>query len=339
MEIKEINDKNIWEQFINRYSSQSLFQSWNWGETIIRKNEKLKMKNLWRLGIYDNEELTNIAQIEKVRAKRGAFLHLRHGPILKEWKKEYFSYFLEYLRLLGRRERVFFLRISPLINNSTENILFLKNFGFIDAPIHRMDGEVCWILDLTSNENTILAGMRKTTRYLIRQAEKLGVKIEKTTKIDDLAEFLELYQKTASRQGFVRHKGIREEFDIFSQDKQILLFKGYYRKELQAAALIVFYNHQAIYHHSASLPSKIPVNYLLQWEVIKEAKKRGKSLYNFWGIAPIINKRHPWWGLTLFKTGFGGEVKEYLHAKDLPLSPLYCTTYSIELVRRIWKGY
>ena len=78
---------------------------------------------------------------------------------------------------------------------------------------------------------------------------------------------------------------------------------------------------------------------MLQWEVIKEAKNRGKSVYNLWGITPAGKKRHPWKGLTVFKTGFGGQVIEYLHAKDYSLSPRYYLTYGIEWLRKVSKGY
>jgi lipid II:glycine glycyltransferase (peptidoglycan interpeptide bridge formation enzyme) len=61
--------------------------------------------------------------------------------------------------------------------------------------------------------------------------------------------------------------------------------------------------------------------------------------YNFWGIAPEGKKNHPWNGLTGFKKGFGGEAHEYLHAQDLPCSPLYILPKTIETIRRIKKGY
>jgi len=333
MKINEIKDKKTWEEFIQIYSPQSLFQSWNWGEAVK------EAQSLWRVGVYDKDNLVGIAQVVKVVARRGTFLHIRHGPILKEWNSRCVNFLLDYLEELSSKEKAGFIRISPLIENSETNKSFLRNFGFKDAQIHRMDGEVCWVLDLEGDEEVLLSNMRKTTRYLIKQAQKLGVEIKKCKTVDDLKEFLSLYRETALRQHFVQHQGIVEEFKEFIKDDQILLLKGYYQKKLLAAALIVFYNHQAIYHHSASVEQKIPVNYLLQWEAIKEAKKRGEKVYNFWGIAPEGNSRHPWLGLTLFKRGFGGRIIEYMHAKDLPLSYLYCTTYIVEWVRKIWKGY
>lgn len=332
MKIKEITGKKLWEKFINEYSPQSFFQSWNWGETV-------GIQNLWRLGLYDKDELIGIAQLQKVTARRGTFLHIRHGPIFKSWNKKYVSFLLDYLRDLNKAHGASFIRVSPLIKNSPENKYLFKSLGFIDSPIHAQDAELCWVLDLDKDEQTLFSEMRKTTRYLIRQAQKLGVEIVKSRSKKDLDDFFGLYTQTAARQHFVKHKGIVEEFDKLIGDDQILLLKGYYEKKLLAAALIVFYNHQAIYHHSASVGQKIPVNYLLQWEAIKEAKKRLKKVYNFWGIAKEEKRRHPWRGLTLFKTGFGGKIIEYMHAQDLPFSLLYCTTYIVEWLRKTWKGY
>lgn len=333
MEIREISDKNIWEKFISDNSPQSLFQSWNWGEVAK------KTHNLWRLGIYDNGKLSGIAQVNKVIAKRGTFLHIRHGPIFLAWDNKKFLFFISNLKELAKKEKANFVRISPLIDNSEEIRRLFRSFGFLNSPIHAIDSEYCWVIDVTKSEEQLLSEMRKTTRYLIKQAQKLGVVIVKTKDTTDLTDFFKLYRQTAERHQFVRHLGITEEFEEFLKNDKILLFKGIYQKKLLAAALVIFYNNQAIYHHSASVEQKIPVNYLMQWEIIKEAKKRGKSIYNLWGIAPENKTRHPWHGLTIFKKGFGGRNVEYLHSQDLPLSILYCTTYIIETWRRLWKGY
>lgn len=344
MEIREIHEKKIWEEFITKHAPQSLFQSWNWGETVRKcqmfpTNVGIKCQMFWRLGLYDSDKLIGIAQVQLVKARRGTFLHIRHGPIFKLWRNDNFTYILDYLKQLSKSQNAAFIRISPLVENSQANIMFFRSFGFLDSPIHQMDGEYCWVLDLDKSDEQLFFSMRKTTRYLVRQAQKMGVKIVKKDDKTELNHFIALYEQTARRQHFVTHKGIKEEFANFLNDDQILLFEGYFHEKLLSGALILFYNHQAIYHHSASIDQKIPVNYLLQWEAIQEAKRRGKALYNFWGVAPEGNVRHPWQGLSLFKKGFGGRLVEYIHAKDLPLSPLYCATYMVEKVRKLWKGY
>ena len=75
------------------------------------------------------------------------------------------------------------------------------------------------------------------------------------------------------------------------------------------------------------------------WEAIREAKKRGCVTFNFWGIAPQGDRKHPWAGLTFFKTGFGGYERNYIHAHDLPLTQRYWVNYIIESVRRIKRGF
>lgn len=333
MKIEEISDKKIWEQFITRYAPQSLFQSWNWGE--VTRHEK----SLWRLGVYDEEKLVGIAQVVKVSARRGTFLHVRHGPVFSSWDTHYLEAFFHYVRDLSKKEGACFVRVSPLIEQNKHNDALFRSYGFRDAPIHAIDAELCWVLDIDRSDEEILAGMRKTTRYLIRQAQKQGVVIRKSIDTKDLDDFFSLYETTAQRHHFVKHAGIVEEFALLRKDDQIVLFKGHYQNELVSAALIVFYNHQAIYHHSASIVQKAPVNYLLQWEAIQEAKRRGKKMYNFWGIAPEGKQNHPWMGLSLFKKGFGGTAIEYMHAKDLPVSPRYWVPYSVESFRKYMRGF
>jgi len=133
---------------------------------------------------------------------------------------------------------------------------------------------------------------------------------------------------------------LKNEFNTFNQDDEVMIFLGRYKEETISAALIIFWSNMAFYHHGASSfkYSKIPASYLLQWEAIKEAKKRGCNIYNFWGIAPDENPNHPWRGLTLFKMGFGGYKKEYVKTQDFPLSNKYWLTYAIEKIRKSKRG-
>ncbi|OGG16255.1 hypothetical protein A3D77_02230 [Candidatus Gottesmanbacteria bacterium RIFCSPHIGHO2_02_FULL_39_11] len=328
--IKEVRSENDWEAYIREHSPVALFQSWSWGEIV---------EKAWRLGNFSEDKLTSVAQVAKIDARRGRFLHIRHGPILSSWDRESLSIWVDYFISLAKKERANFIRMSPLIPNTEYNERLFKDFHFRPSPIHAMDGEYCWVLNVDKSEEELLSGMRKTTRYLIRQAEKIGVKIEKSKNPKDLEDFMTLYEMTASRHGFTKHTGIVDEFMEFLKKDQILLFKGYFDKKLLSAALILFYNNQAVYHHSASVDQKIPVNYLLQWEAIKEARKRNKKIYNFWGIAPTDRKTHPWYGLSLFKKGFGGHSLEYMHAHDLPVNRKYLITLAVESFRKIKKRY
>lgn len=335
IDIREMKDKIQWNNFVMANNFWSLFQSWQWGEV-----QKMLHFQIRRLGLYIGSVLIGIAQVVVVRAKRGTYLHVRQGPIFKEIKPETLQQawyaVLKELRTMASYEKAWFIRVNPLLSNTTNNEMVLRNLGFRPAPIPSLDAEVCWVLDLNHPELELLTRMRKTTRYLIRQAEKLGVTIEETSSIND---FLPLYLGTANRHHFIPHVGLDEEFTVFKKDNLATLFLAKYQGKLLAGALILLYAGQAIYHHGASEPTKIPASYLLQWQAIQWSIRNQAKYYNFWGIADESKPRHPWRGITHFKKGFGGRELKFIHAHDLPLSPYYVVSYTIDEVRKAIKGF
>ncbi len=331
---KEITSAGEWDSFVLAHAPQALFQSWKWGEV-----EKSLGHRVWRYGWREDSKLIAIAQIQKITAKRGTFLHVRHGPILIEQSKKYWDLILTDLSAMATSERAWFIRVSPQLEVTEENKAFFDKLGFVPAPIHAMDAELCLELDVDKSEEEILTGMRKTTRYEIRLAQKLNVTVDKSTDPHDLRLFFDLYNRTSERQGFVPHKGIQEEFEVFAKDGNALLLTASHEGRVLASAVILFWGEEAIYHHGASVPSRVPASHAIQWEAIREAKRRGKTIYNFWGIAPDDKPNHPWRGHTVFKTGFGGRITTFLHAQDYPVHPLYVIPKTIETIRRHLKGY
>ena len=57
--------------------------------------------------------------------------------------------------------------------------------------------------------------------------------------------------------------------------------------------------------------------------------------YNFWGVSPAENRNHRFYGISIFKRGFGGKDFEYLHAQDLVISySKYIVNYVVETARK-----
>ena len=77
MEIREIENKEIWESFLSQCKDKTFLQSWNWGEFQQKIGNQI-----WRLGIFDDNSLIGVALISKIKAKRGAFLLIQHGPVV-----------------------------------------------------------------------------------------------------------------------------------------------------------------------------------------------------------------------------------------------------------------
>ena len=346
MEIKEINDKNIWENFLATCQEKTFLQSWNWGEF-----QKMMGNKIWRLGVYDGETLIGAALISEIKAKRGKFLLIQHGPNVKEQgtkkrenKEQILKTLLEELKKINKEERVDFIRMNPLWEKNQENQDILRNLGFRESPMHANAYEATWRLDIASSEEELLTGMRKTTRYLIRQAIKnQDIVVEKSEGLKDFETYRSLNKEIAERQKFVPFSTeyMKKEFEVFSRDKEALWLFGKYKEDVAAGALVIFWQGIGFYHQAASLGkfAKFSVPYLVQWEAIKEAKKRGCQLYDFWGyVDPKLEPRHPWAGPTLFKMGFGGKAHEYVKTQDFPLSKKYWLTFIFEKIRKIKRG-
>ena len=79
-----------------------------------------------------------------------------------------------------------------------------------------------------------------------------------------------------------------------------------------------------------------PHGYAL-WENIKEAKEDEYRYFDFWGVAETDDHRHPWYGLSLFKRGFGGYSVDSLGVWDCPLSPRYLAVSAVEQVRKLLR--
>lgn len=341
MDIKEMTDKGQWETFVTAEHPGTFLHSWNWGE--VNKNTG---DRIWRVGIFNNDQFEMAALIIRIKAKRGSFLFVPQGPIINHElgirNQELWNEFFKYLKALGVKERVDFIRISPNLEDTAENFAIFRNAGFRNAPVHMMHPEMTWLLDISKSEEEILKGMRKTHRNLIRRAEKEGVTVIQNTDEKYLRIFYDIHMETVSRHKFVpfSYDYIQKEIEVFHKDDQISIFSAEYQGKIISSAIIVFYGNEAFYHHGASSSeyNKIPASYLNLWSAIKEAKKRGCATFNFYGI--VENKpKHPWAGLSKFKQGFGGHKKELVHCQDLVLRKKYALNYLVETARKIKRGY
>jgi lipid II:glycine glycyltransferase (peptidoglycan interpeptide bridge formation enzyme) len=195
--------------------------------------------------------------------------------------------------------------------------------------------------------------MRKTTRNLIRRAEKDGVTVEASADpITDLHYFLALHDQTRKRHGFTPYTNhfFRAQVEHFAPRNELTLYLARYQGSVISASIHMHAFGETSYHHGASSSAhhKIPSSYLLQWTAIRDARVRGDQMYNFWGIAPgmlteegyrVSQPSHPFAGVTLFKTGFGGTVLNLPHCVDLPTAHSYYLTRTFEQLRKWRRGF
>jgi len=359
MDIKEVKSKKEWEGFLLECKEKSFLHSWNWG-----KFQEFLGNKIWRFGIFDNATLISVVLIVKHTAKRGLFLLIPHGPVISSkhisnqpsgvpagpaselemcLKKDVIKITVNRLKDLSKEENVDFVRISPIWGRNEENNKLFKDLGFRLRALHTHP-ESSWKLNIEPSEEEILNGMRKTTRYLIKQAEKdADLKIFQSFDIKDVEIFNKLHLEVVKHQKFIPFSlgYFQKEFESFSKDNHIALFFAKYKGKIIAASYGIFWSNMAFYHHAAAIIEykKIPASYLLQWEAIKEAKKRGCKIYDFWGYSdPQKNPKHPYSGPTLFKMGFGGYKEEYIMTQDFVITWKYWLNYIVETIRKYKRG-
>ncbi len=331
--IKNIDSKKEWEDFLSNRPESNFLQSWYWGQFHSNLGSKIQ-----RTGLYEGDKLKGVMLSIVEDAKRGRHLTVPGGPIIDWANIEHVLAFVSEVKKIAITNDCVFVRIRPQLESSSFSKNLFKKIGFINAPMH-LHAELTSQLDITMGEETLLSQMRKTTRYEIKKAIKEGIKITTSTDASKILEFYDLQMETAKRQKFVPFslKYLQEQFKVYAAENKALIYSAYHENKLLAQAFVIFYGKEAIYHYGASTEGgrEYPGAYLIQWEAIKEAKKRGMTRYNFWGISPIDKPNHRFYGLSLFKRGFDGQDFEYLHAQDLIINyPKYLINYAIEVIRK-----
>lgn len=362
MQITQGTDQAAWDAFLASQRFSPFLQSWTMGEVY----GDLKQTAI-RLQVMENDRITGICQAIVVPARRGKHLSVPYGPILTD--RAAFEPLLAELTKIAKEHGCTFIRFSPHRPAGGAGIPGTK-----PAPMHLL-AEHLWYLPLqetdpweASNSNPpihqstnqpssplsdeiLLKGMRSTARNLIRRAEKEGVTIERSDRPNEAVEhFIRLHEETRKRHHFTPYTNtfFRSQVERFSKRKECTVYLAHYQGQVIAASIHMHMGGETSYHHGSSSTEyrKIPASYLLQWQAIKDARDREDAIYNFWGIAPTkpdsnepLNPTHPFAGVTLFKTGFGGKLLNLQHCSDLPLSPAYRLTRLIEQYRKWKRGF
>jgi lipid II:glycine glycyltransferase (peptidoglycan interpeptide bridge formation enzyme) len=367
MHIQPATDQATWEEFLQSQRFSPFLQSWTMGE-VYRDIGQEPI----RLEAREDGKIIGICQAIVVPARRGRHLMVQYGPIVTSHENEksrVMSTLLNAVKESARDHKCSFIRVSPFQPEATASQVGWPPDGSLSSPLHLLS-EYTWYIALRSvdrwidpsfdapsearTEESIKADMRKTTRNLIGRAEREGVTVEASKNPEaDLDIYFTLQEETFKRHHFVpyRESYIRAQVKHFAPLNNAIVYIARYQGEPVAASVHMTYGGVTSYHHGASTHkyAKIPASYLLQWTAISDALKRGDSIYNFWGIAPrhineqgeevIIDKNHPFAGVTTFKTGFGGKPLPLVHCVDMPLTSSYHITRAFEFVRKWKRGF
>lgn len=331
MTTKLVQEKSEWESLIKKFSEANFLQSWNWG--VFHQNLG---KTVVRVLAEENKKVA-LAQLVIEPAKRGRYAAVAGGPLM-DWQDTIFveKVFAAIVQI-AKEEGCIFLRFRPQTLESDVQESVLKKIGAQLAPMH-LTADLTLQLDISQSEDELLSQMRKNTRYEVKKAQKLGISTKVTTNPSEIHDFYLQQLAVAKRHNFVpfSEKFLTEQFLAFLKDDAVALISSYYQDKLLATAFVIFYNREAVYHYGVSTEdnARLPGAYATQWAAVIEAKRRGCSSYNFWGVAPEGNSTHRFAGVSLFKRGFGGKEVAYLPAHDIAISFAYWIPWVLEIIRK-----
>jgi lipid II:glycine glycyltransferase (peptidoglycan interpeptide bridge formation enzyme) len=335
--ITSIHDKASWETFVTAAVPSSFLQSWSWGEF----QESLG-RRIWRLGAIRDGRLAGVGLLVKVASQLGDHLYCPRGPLGERSDPSALDSLISAAIEIARAEGCAFLRLDPALAEVEGIRDFFARRGFKRA-VSSIQSDNVRILPLGASEEELLSAMRDSTRYGLRQERGRGITVESSDRPEDANRFVDLLEATARRKRFVTHprEYYTAQFRILSRGGMEKIFIARRGDTVLSMAMIVYYGRTGWYLYGASnAHERGSLGCLLQWEAIREAKRRGCDYYNFLGTLPeqSVDPGHPWYGFSHFKRGFGGFEEAYIRAQDLPLSSRYWLYKSAEKSRRWLRG-
>lgn len=317
-----------WEKIVTKFPETNFLQSPSYGHM----NEILGDK------VITEEFGGNGHALMIVRnAKRGRYLEIPCGPLIDWKRKELVKQVFRTIDEVAKMEKCVFVRLRPQLKCTPENLKVLSELGLAKSPMH-LAAEHTVMIQLKASEEDLLANMRRQTRYEVRRADKLGIKVICDNTEELFKEFHKIQAETAKRQGFVPPslKTLMAEREAFGDKAKIYVAETEEGAKI-AYGLIIRDGLEGDYYEAASteLNRKLPGAYALLWQVMRDLRTEGYERFNLWGIAPPGQPGHRYAGVTTFKTGFGGEVVEYVPAHDMVISRMgYLKDLVVEKARK-----
>lgn len=334
MKIVDIEKRDEWDKFITSHKESNFLQSWDFYE--FHKN---RGKKIVRRAIIDENENIKAAYAGVVEtAKRGTYMAIAGGPIMDFKEKKLVKLIFDDIKSIGEKLNCVFVRVRPQLPLSDKSLELMREMGLKKAPMY-LSVEYAGVLDLRKNEAEILAGASQGFRRKLRKAEKSEIETMANTEKWSIDEFCKLEKKHAERQKYVAFSEsfLRKQFEAFAGNNEVLIYTAKKDGEILAQNFIIFYGAEASYHYgvSSELGTKYSAAPLLHIRAMEEARKRGCTRYNLWGIVGPEEKSHRFYGVSEFKRSFGCEELKYTPAHDMVLNPVkYQAVKLVETIRK-----
>lgn len=304
-------------------------QSWQWGEFRQSLGQQVE-----RLGVFNEQgQMVDVCQ---VIFSDLPYVKMTIGYVPRGVEPT--AELIQALRDLGKKQRSLFIKLEPNVllpvtEDQTHQQQFKKFYDlFADNEVKEgrpIFAPYTFVLDLSPDSDDLFKNCKSKTRYNIRLAKRKGVEVMEDTSQQGLEDYLDLLEKTTSRQKFYAHgrEYYQKMFAAFSDTGQIRILKAMYQKQVLSAWVLFFQGETAYYPYGASSREHrdVMANNLLMWEAISLAKQEGLQQFDMWGaLGPQADQKHGWYGFHKFKEGYNPQLMSSLGSWDVVINyPLY----------------
>ncbi len=324
-----------WDAYVKEQSRAHVLQLSGWGA--------LKAAYGWRtacIGVEQNDALVGGAQLlfRPLPFRLGTMAYLPMGPYIEA---AYEEIVWQAIDQTAKQHGAAFLKWEPGIYIYKENKPHYGNLGFRPSP-QTVQPPRTIMLDISDDDDAILARMNQGTRRKIRQSLKKGVRYWEAAP-DEITRFTKLMQMTGKRNAFGVHEAsyYALAYELFVPDYAALIMAEHEGDDL--AGIMVFAIGDTawyLYGASSNVKRNLMAAYGVQWQAIQWAKARGCRYYDMWGVpnyayeeleAQFQSRSDGLWGVYGFKRGWGGDVVRSEGAWDKVYNPIIYTAYKTAL--------
>ena len=337
-------DAATWQSFIAGTASGDFLHDWAWAEVAAFDGQPQH-----RYVLEEEGRIVAVAAAQERKLPgRRSFWYVPHGPVLDYGAPEAGTRLRALtvgLAEVARSHRAIAVKLEPrLAAGDPATALF-------DRPRLRRQPETLQvgqtrIVELADDE-ALLAGFDKDTRYSVRRAEREGVVVETSAAPDDTAAIDALHDlvgATQRRAGFPMPplERYRVAWQALAAAGRAVILEARHGGDLLASGMVVIEGDRSFYLFSGSRREergepKRYASYALQWAMMRLARDRGVRTHDLWGVAPPdAGPEHPWHGVGLFKKGFGGREVVWAGSWDLVVDP---GLYRLRAATGIMRGW
>ncbi len=316
-------DEPAWQALVEATPSGDFLHDWAWADVAAFDGQPQR-----RFIAEEGGRMVAVAAAQMRSLPLGrSFWYVPHGPVLDyddPRAGERLRAMAIGLREAARAARAIAVKLEPRLELGSAATTHFRRLQHDPRTLQVGRTRVVELGD----DGAMLAALDKDTRYAVRRAEREGVVVTRVDYASDpraVDELHVLVMETQARAGFPRPplERYRIAWRALASRGRASIFEARREGRLLASAMLVVEGDRSFYLFSGSVREergepKRYASYAMQWAMMRHARDRGVRLHDLWGIAPEdAGPEHPWYGVGLFKKGFGGRAVTWAGTWDV----------------------